>query len=115
MSIQMLIDMNLSPDWASELAKHGWAATHWTAIGDPRATDLKIMDWARSNSFVVFTHDLDFGTMLALTHASGPSVVQVRGQNILPDHTVSIIELQYEDKDAGLWRDSLAGFVAGTT
>ena len=91
MSIQMLIDMNLSPDWASELAKHGWAATHWTAIGDPRATDLKIMDWARSNSFVVFTHDLDFGTMLALTHASGPSVVQVRGQNVLPDRMVSIV------------------------
>jgi predicted nuclease of predicted toxin-antitoxin system len=29
---------------------------------------------------------LDFGTMLALTHATGPSVIQVRGQNVLPDH-----------------------------
>ena len=91
MTIQILIDMNLSPDWVSELAKHGWAAPHWTAIGDPRATDREIMDWARSNSFVVFTHDLDFGTMLALTHASGPSVVQVRGQNVLPDRMVSIV------------------------
>ena len=115
MSMQILIDMNLSPDWVAELAKHGWSATHWTAVGDPRATDREIMDWARSNSFVVSTHDLDFGTMLALTHASGPSVVQVRGQNILPDHIASIIELQYEDKVAGLWRDSGAGFVAGTT
>ncbi len=115
MSIQILIDMNLSPDWVAELAKHGWAATHWTAVGDLRATDGELMDRAQANSFVVFTHDLNFGTMLALTHASGPSVVQVRGQNILPDHIVSIIELQYEDKDAGLWRDSWAGFVAGTT
>jgi hypothetical protein len=72
MSIPILIDMNLSPDWVDELSKHGWAAAHWSAIGDPRATDREIMDWARVNSHVVFTHDLDFGTMLALTHATGP-------------------------------------------
>jgi len=28
---------------------------------------------------------------LLLTHASGPSVVQVRGQNVLPDHLASIL------------------------
>lgn len=32
------------------------------------------------------THDLDFGTALALTHATVPSVLQVRGQNVLPRH-----------------------------
>ena len=85
MSIQVLIDMNLSPDWVSELSKHGWTSVHWSAIGNPRATEREIMDWARTNAYVVFTHDLDFGTMLALTHASGPSVIQVRGQNVLPD------------------------------
>lgn len=42
MSIQILIDMNLSPDWVAELGKHGWAATHWTAVGDPRAKDREI-------------------------------------------------------------------------
>lgn len=91
MSIQILIDMNLSPDWVDELANHGWAAVHWSTIGDPRATDRRIMDWARSNGHVVFTHDLDFGTMLALTHATGPSVIQVRGQNVLPDHMAPIV------------------------
>ena len=53
-----MIDMHLSPDWVAELAKHGWSSTHWTAVGDPRATDREIMDWARSNGFVVFTRDL---------------------------------------------------------
>ena len=43
------------------------------------------MAWARTNGYSVFTHDLDFGTMLALTHAMGPSVLQVRGRNVLPD------------------------------
>jgi predicted nuclease of predicted toxin-antitoxin system len=39
----------------------------------------------------VFTHDFDFGTMLALTHADGPSVIQVRGQDVLPDHMAPIL------------------------
>ncbi len=43
------------------------------------------MAWALGNGHVVFTHDLDFGTTLALTHAQGPSVVQIRGQNLLPE------------------------------
>lgn len=44
-----------------------------------------------ANGYVVFTHDLDFGTMLALTHANGPSVLQVRGQNVLPEATGQLV------------------------
>ena len=64
MSIQILIDMNLSPDWVDELSKHGWASTHWSTIGDPKATDHEIMDWARNNDHVVFTHDWTLGQCL---------------------------------------------------
>ncbi len=85
MSIRVLIDMNLSPDWAPFLQRHGWEAVHWSAVGDPRAPDREIMAWALAQQYVVFTHDLDFGTTLALTHAAGPSVLQIRGQDVLPD------------------------------
>jgi predicted nuclease of predicted toxin-antitoxin system len=34
---------------------------------------------------VVFTHDLDFGGVLALTHAAGPSVIQVRSEDPVPE------------------------------
>ena len=78
--------MNLSPGWVPTLQNHGWEAVHWSDIGDPRASDRDIMDWAAANEYIVFTHDLDFGTMLALTHEVGPSVIQVRAENILPDH-----------------------------
>ena len=33
----------------------------------------------------MFTNDLDFGRLLALTYARGPSVVQVRGGGLLPE------------------------------
>ena len=44
------------------------------------------MNWARENGYVVFTHDLDSGAVLALTQAEGPSVIQVRTQDVTPQH-----------------------------
>lgn len=73
MSVRFVIDMNLSLEWVAELLRHGWSAIHWSTIGDPRADDRTIMDWAVANGYVVFTHDLDFGTTLALTHATAAS------------------------------------------
>ena len=91
MSLQLLVDMNLSPAWTAEFAKHGWPAVHWSSVGDPRANDATIMSWARSNGYVVFTHDLDFGTTLALTHAVGPSVLQLRAQRLLPEDVGTVV------------------------
>ena len=49
MSIQILIDMNLSPDWVGVLTAKGWTSIHWSTVGDPRAADQEIMQWARTN------------------------------------------------------------------
>jgi predicted nuclease of predicted toxin-antitoxin system len=91
MSTKILIDMNLSPNWVPLLQNAGWSATHWSTVGDPKAADRSIMDWAEANGYVVFTHDLDFGTLLALTHKTGPSVLQVRGDDVLPDHMGNLV------------------------
>ncbi len=82
--MKLLIDMNLSPDWVEVFRRNGWEALHWSMVGDPRATDRAIMEWARANGYVVFTHDLDFGALLAVTQLNGPSVIQVRTQDIMP-------------------------------
>lgn len=84
--MKILIDMNLSPDWVGVFARHGIAAVHWSTVGNPRAEDSVLMSWARANDYVVFTHDLDFGAMLALTQAESPSVIQVRTQDVTPAH-----------------------------
>ena len=75
--MKILLDMNLSPNWVRVLEQEGWPTQHWSRVGDPRATDQEIMGWAKSNDHIVFTHDLDFGTLLATTRANGPSVIQV--------------------------------------
>lgn len=43
MTVPIVIDMNLSVEWVSELTEHGWTAIHWSTIGDQRAEDSEIM------------------------------------------------------------------------
>jgi predicted nuclease of predicted toxin-antitoxin system len=102
MSVQLVIDMNLPVEWVAELAKHGWSSVHWSTVGDPCAEDSVIMAWALANKYVVFTHDLDFGTTLALTHANGPSVLQVRGQKVLPEDIGPIVIAALRQHDSAL-------------
>ena len=83
--MKLVIDMNLSPTWVGFLTSKGFEAIHWSTVGAPAAADSTIMAWARAQDCVVFTHDLDFSTMLAHAGALGPSVLQVRTQAVLPE------------------------------
>jgi predicted nuclease of predicted toxin-antitoxin system len=89
--MKILIDMNLPPSWVEVFIAEGWEAAHWSQVGDLKAHDLEIMTWAKENGYIVFTHDLDFSALLAATHADGPSVIQVRTQNVMPDHLKALI------------------------
>ncbi|MBI4774133.1 MAG: DUF5615 family PIN-like protein [Deltaproteobacteria bacterium] len=82
--MKIVIDMNLSPQWVEVLKPEGHQCLHWSEIGPSNASDREILFWARSNGFVVFTHDLDFGAILAATKADSPSVLQLRAQDISP-------------------------------
>jgi len=93
--------MNLSPQWLPAFSKFGIEAIHWSDVGPSNAPDEEIANWARKNQYVIFTHDLDFGTMLALTQEQGPSIIQVRGQNILPEkiqETLANVIRKYESE-----------------
>lgn len=82
--MKLLIDMNLSPLWVQFLAGAGFESTHWSEIGEAYAPDTEILDYASANGFVIFTHDLDFGALLASRQLHQPSVIQVRTQDVLP-------------------------------
>jgi predicted nuclease of predicted toxin-antitoxin system len=82
--VKLLLDMNLSPSWVRFLADADFTAVHWSKVGRPSATDAELMEWARRHHHIVFTHDMDFGALLASTRAKGPSVLQVRVKDTLP-------------------------------
>jgi len=63
--MRLLIDMNLTPRWVHDLSDAGHEVLHWSAIGNPAASD--------------FPH------ILAYTRESGPSVVLLRAEPLVPE------------------------------
>ncbi len=89
--MKLLIDVNLSPEWVVVFSRNGWESIQGSTVGDPHASDHTIMDWASTNGYIVFTHDLDFGAILAVTRGEGPSVFQVRTQDVTPGYLEKIV------------------------
>ena len=83
--MKLLVDMNLTPRWTEFLAQDGWESIHWSSVGDIRAKDSHITDWARSHGCWILTNDLDFPQILAHTRAAGPSIVLLRGEPLTPE------------------------------
>ena len=65
------------------------------------------MDWARKNGWIVFTHDLDFGIVLALTRVQLPGVIQVRTQDIMPKHLAKRLIQIMRDHQSALEKGAL--------
>jgi len=65
--------MNLSPSWVVVFQREGWEALHWSEVGSATAADIEILQWAAESESVVFTHDLDFGALLASSMRRKPS------------------------------------------
>jgi len=76
--LKLLIDMNLSDKLVGHLREVGFDCRHWKEVGDPKAPDTELFDWAKCNNAAVITRDLGFGAILAATQFDAPSVVQVR-------------------------------------
>ena len=106
--MRFLLDMNLPPRWVSALAAAGHEAVHWSAIGAATASGVELLAWARAHGYVVFTHDLDLGTLLALGSRASPSVVQVRAAARLPETIGEYVMLAIRQHAAALASSALA-------
>ncbi len=83
--MNLVIDMNLSPDWDAFLTRAGFLCVHWSDEGPPDATDADFLRWTVENEYVVVTADWDVSAQ-SKTGRPGPAVI-VLGKGILtPDH-----------------------------
>lgn len=82
--MKILVDMSLSPHWASFLQSAGWEAIHVFKLEPRLVKDAELAEWARAHSFVLFTNDLDFGAALKLAGTQGPSIFQCHAHNLMP-------------------------------
>ena len=81
--MNILLDMNLSPEWVDVLARPGWTVRRWNEVGGPSTDDAQLAAWAAQNGYVILTQDLDFSDILFMTQAVVPSVVLLRSPDEL--------------------------------
>jgi predicted nuclease of predicted toxin-antitoxin system len=113
--VKLLVDMNLSPSWAERLARYEFEAVHWSTIGAATAPDVEILTWANEHHFVVITNDLDFSAILAASAVDGPSVVQLRTQDLLSESAARIVARALEAHREDIERGALLSIDEGGT
>ena len=83
--MRLLVDMNLTTRWVQRLNDAGQDTVQLSSVGDPRAPDREICDYASERGLVVLTNDLDFPRILAHGNSGGPSVVLLRSEPLVPE------------------------------
>ena len=98
--MKILLDMNIPLKYAALLENKGFDVLRWSDVGAPDAADVEIMEYARHHNFIVLTCDLDFSTILSVTHELKPSVAQIRASVLHAERAVDLIAaslLRYAD------------------
>jgi predicted nuclease of predicted toxin-antitoxin system len=83
--MKLLLDQGLPRSAVVHLRNAGIEAIHVGDMGLSTASDAKILEIARREGQVVVTLDADFHTLLALSGATGPSVVRIRIEGLRAD------------------------------
>jgi len=76
--IQLLADMNISPQTVTFLQQQGWDMIRVSEVLSATASDSEILEFARREERVIVTQDLDFSTLLALSGYNQPSLITLR-------------------------------------
>jgi predicted nuclease of predicted toxin-antitoxin system len=70
--------MGISPKTVAFLRLQGYEAKRLLEENLERLTDSGLLDKARAEHSIILTNDLDFGELLAASHAALPSVIIFR-------------------------------------
>jgi len=80
--MEFLLDVNLPPSLAKLLESSGFKCRLSKHLIPENSPDIDILNIAELSGEVILTHDLDFGTLLAITGKHKPSVIIFRLHNI---------------------------------
>ena len=89
--MKILLDMNIPIKYEKLFEKIGLEYLRWSNVGNPDASDVEIMAYAKNNDYIVLTYDLDFSAILSMTHELKPSVAQIRASVFNAKQAVDLI------------------------
>ena len=100
--MKFLLDENLPPSLAHLLQEIGYEARHVKSIGLGETLDSKILAFAETSGEIILTHDLDFGTLMAQSGKSRPSIVLFRFQPVTINDYIHILDLHLPELQSAL-------------
>jgi predicted nuclease of predicted toxin-antitoxin system len=95
--MNFLLNMNVPRQLARRLTDISNTCRHVADIGMAQASDVAIVEEARSNKETIITHDLDYGHLLAFSGEPGPSVIILRLRNTHPDKLAERITITWRE------------------
>ena len=84
-NIRLLADVHISPKTVADLQKQGYEIMRSSEFLPANAPDINILEFARTENWVVLTQDLDFSMLVAISRYSQPSLITLRLSSAKPD------------------------------
>jgi predicted nuclease of predicted toxin-antitoxin system len=105
--MRLVLDQGVPRDAATLLRDLGYDSTHVGEIGMGKAADAEILAWSLEKNATIVTLDADFHTILAVSGASGPSVIRLRVQGLGAPEVVELVQKVLAAFEPDLNRGSL--------
>ena len=103
MTLRFVLDNSVSPRISDALRTAGFDSVHVRDYGMSAAADETILARALAEGRIVVAADTDFGTLLALSGAFGPSVILFRGPGIRrPERQAAVLVANLANLEAAL-------------
>ncbi len=90
--MKLLLDQGLPRSAARLLREAGIDTVHVGEIGYTTADDAMILQRGRDEERIVITLDADFHALLALSHATTPSVIRIRVEGLYGQEAADLIQ-----------------------
>ncbi len=91
----------------------GYEAVHLREQGLERLADAAVLAKAREEGFILLTHDLDFGELIAASGARLPSVIVFRLRNMRPENVNGYLRLIIEEYAETLKKGAILSVTEG--
>lgn len=111
--MKFLADMGISPKTVAFLNGLGYNAVHLQEELLHQLPDLDILEKARSENYVLLTHDLDFGELVAASGEQLPSVIIFRLRNMHPNQVNHYLNQIIPQHQAALEQGSVISVTEG--